>query len=327
MLFHLPFSIPPSSVFLHPTDKVLLCGSCFTEHIGAKMEQYKFQTFVNPFGTLFHPNAIAKNLMQSLENKAISEGELFYFNEVWNHWAMHSKLSHLNKSQALNSMNMALQQTHYWLRQATFLVVTFGSAYQYSLLPNVYPLGNLDAEFNVANCHKAPGNWFRKTLSSVVDMEEMWSECIIALQQVNPKLNIVFTVSPVRHIKDGLAQNNRSKGRLIDAAHNLCEKFSHCTYFPAYELVVDVLRDYRFYNADMLHPSEQAVTFVWDHFVQTFMNDFTQDYLSKLGKLQQLMNHKSRFEQTEAHAKLQAHIRQQLAQLHQEYHWLRNMPE
>lgn len=222
---------------------------------------------------------------------------------------------------------MALQQTDYWLRQATFLVVTFGSAYQYSLLPNVYPLGNSDAEFNVANCHKAPGNWFRKTLSSVVDMEEMWSECIIALQQVNPKLNIVFTVSPVRHIKDGLAQNNRSKGRLIDVAHNLCEKFSHCTYFPAYELVVDVLRDYRFYNADMLHPSEQAVTFVWDHFVQTFMNDFTQDYLSKLGKLQQLMNHKSRFEQTEAHAKLQTHIRQQLAQLHQEYHWLRTMPE
>ncbi|RXK85433.1 GSCFA domain-containing protein [Filimonas effusa] len=257
MDFQVPIRIKPLDPLITHQDKLLLIGSCFTEHIGRNLEEAKFNVLQNPSGILFDPIGVCNSLVAYMENKQYAAGDLFELNEAWHSWMHHSRFSHPSAGQALAAINESQQQAHDFLKQADWLLITLGSSFVYKLKENGQP---------VVNCHKAPAQEFTKHLSTIEEIVTMLDGTIYRLFQFNPKLKIIFTISPVRHIRDGVTENNRSKARLIEAVHHLVNKLDRLYYFPAYELVIDVLRDYRFYDIDMVHPNYQATQFVLEHF-------------------------------------------------------------
>lgn len=281
------------------------------------MASGKMDVLVNPGGVCFNPASIAGGLQAALDVKVYTEAALFRLNETWNCWDFHSRFSHTVKEQALDSMNKAVRETGMFLRQASWLVVTFGSAYQYFTTALAGTPG-----YGVANCHKAPGNWFEKEMLTVEAMLATWQQLIERLRVYNPGLRLLLTVSPVRHIRDGLPENNRSKGRLLELAHLLAEAYEHCYYFPAYELVTDVLRDYRFYEQDMAHPNSQAVEFVWDAFRQACMTAEDRQLMEKINAVVAAAQHRPRFPDTQAAAAFRAQMLQKISSLQEAYPYL-----
>lgn len=257
-------------------DKILLTGSCFTEHIGNSLEELKFSVLQNPNGILFDPHSVCKSLVSYIRNDRYKENDLFQLNEVWNSWNHHSRFSHINKDECLKVINASQQHAHEFLKEADWLIITLGSSFSYRLnkiaeASKVSPTrGDLEGA-GVANCHRAPAQWFNKHLLEINEIISMLDNCYHQLLQFNPRLNIIFTVSPVRHIRDGVVENNRSKARLIEAVHHMVSKFERLYYFPAYELVIDVLRDYRFYDIDLVHPNYIATEFVLEKFAEAFI--------------------------------------------------------
>ena len=276
-------------------DKILLYGSCFTEHIGGKMKEVKMQVICNPNGILFNPMSIASCLTSALEGKKYTEKDLFYTNETWNSWDFHSRFSHTDPDIALAAMNKAVQDAAGFLKQGQWLIITFGSAFQYFTTAKAGV-----ADYGVANCHKAPASWFYKKLLTVEEMYAKWAQLIELLYQYNPALRLILTVSPVRHIRDGLAENNRSKARLLELVHSLADTYERCWYFPAYELVMDVLRDYRFFEQDMVHPNSLAAQYVWEQFVGTCMNRTDKPLLQEIREITTAARHRPRFPETAA---------------------------
>ncbi len=316
MNFQLPFSVPESTVKISHQDTIVLSGSCFTEHIGSRLKEAKFKTLVNPHGILFNPLSIASGLEFSLRQKEYTDADIFLLNGVWSSWDFHSSFSNTSMDAALQSMNAGIMEAYTLLKEAKFLVVTFGSAYQYFLKAE-YTEHN--CSHPVANCHKAPGNWFDKRLLTPDEMLRGWSDVLDALQQFNPQLQVVFTISPVRHYRDGLIENNRSKGRLVELAHTLTEQYSNCKYFPAYEYVMDVLRDYRFFEEDMVHPNSQAAQYVWEQFRELYMNGETHVLLKRLGEITMAARHKERFPGTEASRKFRESMLAKCEQMQSEF--------
>jgi hypothetical protein len=319
MDFQLPFTIPDSGVRIAHQDAVVLTGSCFTEHIGRKMLEGKFHALVNPQGILFNPMSIASNLEISISKKEYKDADIFLLNGVWNSWDFHSAFSNIDMTAALQAMNESVMNTHTALSKARCLVVTLGSAYQYFLRAEYT---ELNKQHGVANCHKAPGKWFDKQLLTVRDMHEKWNQVLASLQLFNPDLKVIFTVSPVRHYRDGLIENNRSKARLLELTHLLVDEHSHCYYFPAYELVIDVLRDYRFYDKDMVHPSNQAAHYVWEQFVEAYMNDESRQLLKRIYEITAASKHVERFPGTVASAKFRQTMLDKAEKLKKEFEWL-----
>lgn len=319
MDFQLPFTIPDSGVHIAHQDAVVLTGSCFTEHIGKKMLEGKFHTLVNPQGILFNPMSIASNLEISISNKEYKDPDIFLLNGVWNSWDFHSAFSNIDMTAALHAMNESVMSTHAALSKSKCLVVTLGSAYQYFLRAEYT---ELNKQHGVANCHKAPGKWFDKQLLTIRDMQEKWNQVLTSLQLFNPDLKVIFTVSPVRHYRDGLIENNRSKARLLELTHLLVDEHSHCHYFPAYELVIDVLRDYRFYDQDMVHPSNQAAQYVWEQFVEAYMNDESRHLLKRIYEITTASKHVERFPGTGASTKFRQTMLDKAEKLQAEFEWL-----
>src|SRR5690606_2964216 len=237
MQFALQLDIKPIAPSIAYTDDILLMGSCFTEHISERLSQYKFSVCANPHGILFNPLSVAQSIGRYVSGKAYEENDLFYLNELWNSWAHHTRFSHTDKMKALTLMNQSLQEAHHSIGKAKWIIITLGSAFQYYLKKNNLP---------VANNHRAPGQWFEKRLLDTPFIRQQLQESMEAVWQMNPEAHFMFTISPVRHIRDGVVENNRSKARLIEAVHSLCEKNQQTFYFPSYELVIDILRDYRF---------------------------------------------------------------------------------
>jgi hypothetical protein len=319
MDFQLPFAIPGSVVRIAHQDAVVLTGSCFTEHIGKKMLEGKFDALVNPQGILFNPMSIASNLEISISKKEYKDPDIFLLNGIWNSWDFHSAFSNADMTTALHGMNESIMNTHTALSKAKYLVVTFGSAYQYFLRAE-YTESN--KQYGVANCHKAPGKWFDKQLLTIKDMQEKWNRVLASLQSFNPDLKVIFTVSPVRHYRDGLIENNRSKARLLELSHLLVEEHSHCHYFPAYELVIDVLRDYRFYDQDMVHPSNQAAQYVWEQFVAAYMDDESRQLLKRIYEITTASKHVERFPGTDASTKFRQTMLDKAEKLQEQFGWL-----
>ena len=249
MEFQLPIQIESLPQPIGYQDKIMLTGSCFTEHIGNALRDWKFDTLQNPNGILFDPASVASGIIAYMEGRPYTEKDLVYFNELWQSWQHHSQFSHVDKGAALQGINESLARAHVFLKEAKWLIITLGSAFSYRLVENDAP---------VANCHRAPGQIFRKHLMTIEEINTALDGCLYRLFQFNPSLQVIFTVSPVRHIRDGVVENNRSKARLIESVHHLVNKFGRLYYFPAYELVIDVLRDYRFYDIDMVHPNYPA---------------------------------------------------------------------
>jgi hypothetical protein len=300
MDFHLEFSPKPFSTKINHPDKLLLIGSCFTENIGSKLKQYKFDVLENPNGILFNPISISTSLTSYLQNKQYTLDELFYQNECWNSWNHHSRFSHPDKEICLAVINQSQQQAHDFLKNADWVMITLGSAFVYELPP--------EGEA-VANCHKVPTDKFNKRLLPVEEIVQSFSSGIQNLLNFNPSIKIIFTISPVRHLRDGFIENNRSKAVLIQAVHQLVDKFIELFYFPAYELVIDDLRDYRFYAEDMVHPNYAATNYVWDKFITCCIDAETKSVMQEINAINAAMQHKSFNPSSILHKKfLQIHL-------------------
>ena len=283
MQFQANINIKPLQPSITYHDKLLLIGSCFTEHIGNYLMDVKFNVLLNPNGILFDPISVCNSLTSYIQNKQYTADDLVYLNEAWHSWQHHSRFSGMDKDNALRNINQSQKNAHTFLQQADWLVITLGSSFVYKLV---------DSFVSVANCHKAPAQTFVKHLCTIEETTIAFETVLHQLFQFNPELKVLFTISPVRHLRDGVVDNNRSKARLIEAVHHLVNKFEKLHYFPAYELVVDVLRDYRFFDIDLAHPNYAATQFVLEHFAESCMNTSTQQFMDDIKKLVIACNHK-----------------------------------
>jgi hypothetical protein len=272
-------------------DQLMLVGSCFSENIGAKLSSHLFQVFENSHGILFNPISVTNALLDCINNKKYTKQDLFQANELWNSWNHHSRFSAVHAQDSLDKINNSIAQANQFLKTADHLVITLGSAWVYQL-NNQSPFA---AGQVVANNHKAPANWFDKRLMQPNELIDLLNQLIQALLNFNPHLHIVFTISPVRHLREGLVENNRSKAVLIHAVHELVETNKHIEYFPSYEYVIDDLRDYRFYSEDLVHPNYAASNYVWEKMLESYMNEETQNIMKQVAELQLAMQHKPFF--------------------------------
>ena len=287
MDFLLKIDIPELTPKLKHTDKVLLIGSCFTEHIFNFLCRNKFAAMQNSHGVLFNPLSVCKALDDLVENKKYTADDLFLLNEYYHSWYFHSDFSCLDAQESLQKINDSISAQHQFLKEADAIFITLGSSYAYYLL---------DENIYVNNNHRAPMNHFRKDLLSI----EVMTNALIAMQEklkaFNPKLKFVYTISPVRHSRDGVIENNRSKARLLETVHSLPNQY----YFPSYELVIDVLRDYRFYDIDLVHPNYPATAYVWEQFKTHCIEQNCFSLMKKLEQLHKAKNHKPKDTQSQA---------------------------
>lgn len=277
-------------------QQLLLIGSCFTEHIGDSLQASKFKMLQNPNGIIYNPVSICNNLLSYITPYLYEPADIFEINGTWQSWQHHSRCGGMDKEEVLDRLNTSQRYTHDFLKKTDWLVLTFGTSFIYQL--NETQTGRLTT---VANCHKAPGKWFQKKLLSVADIVTAMDNCMHQLFHFNPKLKILFTISPVRHIRDGLVENTLSKARLFEAVHHMVNKFDRLYYYPAYELVNDVLRDYRFYETDMVHPNKQATNFVFEHFINAMLDQDSQVLYQRVNALVAASNHKPFQPQTQSH--------------------------
>ena len=289
MDFILPFRIKPFPFTISYDDKMVLIGSCFSEEMGNKMKSLKFNVLQNPTGILYNPASICQALTSTIENRKQTVADIFELNGLWHSWHYHSIFSGIDKNEVLNNINQAQSDAHEFLKKSTYLVITFGSAFRYQLT---------NKKKTVANCHKAPADWFDKSLMPVDSIINDMKNILSLLEEFNPGLKIIFTVSPVRHVKDGVVENNRSKSRLIESIHSIVETNDHCFYFPSYELVTDVLRDYRFYKNDLVHPNETAIEYVFEKFCDALMNDENKALVKNIRDIINAVNHKPFFKES-----------------------------
>ena len=308
MQFQLPIEIKQLPKPITYQDKIMLIGSCFTEHIGNALGELKYKVLQNPNGILFGPDAVCKSLLSYIENKKYTKTDLFQLNEVWNSWQHHSKFSNIDAKEAVSIINGSQQQAHSFLKEAGWLIITLGSSFSYRLTANADLASEMIGN-GVANCHRAPAQCFNKHLLDINETVSILSDCLEQLLQFNPALNIIFTVSPVRHIRDGVIENNRSKARLIESVHQIVGKYNQAHYFPAYELVIDVLRDYRFYDTDLVHPNYPATEFVLEKFADTCIDYESQQLMQEIKKIVIARKHKAFQPETKAHQQfLMAHF-------------------
>ena len=272
-------------------DQLFLIGSCFSENMGAKLNTHLFKVFENPHGVLFNPISVAQSLSDCINHKQYAEADLFQLNEVWNSWNHHSRYSGITPKDAVEKINNSITKAHAFLKTADHIVITLGSAWVYQLnSQSPFTAGQV-----VANNHKAPATWFDKALMKPDALVLLLNKMVKDLLQFNAHLQIIFTISPVRHLREGLVENNRSKAVLIQAVHEIVDSIDNTAYFPSYEYVIDDLRDYRFYAEDLVHPNYAASNYVWEKWVETYMNEETQNIMKQVAELQLAMQHKPFF--------------------------------
>ena len=312
MDFHLEFTPKPFDIRINHQHNLLLIGSCFTEQIGSKLSNYKFAVFDNPNGILFNPISICKSISSYIDNKQYTDADLFYQNECWNSWEHHSRFSKPGVTECLNGINESQSKANTVIKKADWLLITLGSAF-------VYELANKEV---VANCHKVPTDKFSKRLLPVEEIVEGLQQMIEKTQAFNPALKIIFTISPVRHLRDGFVENNRSKATLIQAVHQLTEKNYSCFYFPAYELIIDDLRDYRFFAEDMVHPNYAATNYVWEKFIATCIDESSQQLMKEIAVIVAAKNHKPFNPTSEQHKKFLQTNLEKVKKLQQQFPYI-----
>ena len=313
MQFQIPIKIPVVSPGVNYKQQILLTGSCFTEHIGQRLSELKFQTLQNPNGILFDPISVCSSLIGYMEERQYDKSELYYHQELYHSWDHHSRFSAPDPEQVIEGINRSQKEAASFLKTADWLIITLGSA-------NSYRLQSTGA--TVANCHKAPAQTFNKHMHTIQEIITALDGMLYRLFRFNPKLQVIFTISPVRHIRDGIMENNLSKARLLESVHHMVDKFDRLYYFPAYEIVVDVLRDYRFYDIDLVHPNYAATQFVLEKFQETYMDEATANLMEKLDKIRIARAHKPFHPDSERHRQFRAKTRNQIETLLKEHPYL-----
>lgn len=304
----IPLKSQPNSI-KYESD-VFLMGSCFVENIGEKLHFYKFKAEVNPFGIIFHPQAIETLLQRVVSEKAYTEKDIFFWNERWHCFEVHSNLSNVSKEEILKNLNETLENTKRCVINSSHLIFTLGTAWGYELK---------ETGHWVANCHKVPQKAFQKKIASVPSIEKSINQVLELTKKLNPDATVIFTVSPVRHIKDGFVENQRSKAHLITAVQNVLEKEQNAHYFPSYELMMDELRDYRFYAEDMIHPNKTAVTYIWEKFEEVWISSTTEETMKTVEQVQQGMAHRPFNAESNDYKKFQEKLQQKITYLSEKH--------
>jgi hypothetical protein len=260
----------------------LVMGSCFAENIGTLLQEQLFDVKINPFGIVYNPLSVIQQLNDILQNKHFTSAELFEKEGLFYSWQHHGSYAGIDKYETLQNINTQITEAHHQLINSEWLVITLGSAFYYCLKD-----GQL-----VSNCHKMPATHFFKKMASLSQIVDGFQESIAQLQKIKPSIKILFNVSPVRYVRDGLTENTISKSILHLAIHEIIKKNKNCFYFPSYEIVIDELRDYRFYKADMIHPNEMAIAYIYEKFVAALFDEETKKITKEVQQFNAFSNHK-----------------------------------
>lgn len=285
-------------------SRILSLGSCFAENMSEKFEYFKFQHTANPFGIIFNPVSIEKLILRALKKEYFTEKDIFFHNERWNCYEVHSELSHSDKMIFLENLNQIITDLHFQIFKLSHCIITLGTAWVYR---------NLESAEIVANCHKVPQKQFSKELLSVEQIKNSLGNIFENIQKVNPEIKFIVTVSPVRHIKDGFVENQLSKAHLMTAIHN--SQFKIHNYFPSYEIMMDELRDYRFYAEDMLHPSQVAIDYIWERFKENCISESAHKTMENVKQIQKGLAHRPFNPESESHQKFLANLNQKISLL------------
>ena len=292
MQFTTKIPVQKSTFPIDYNSKILLLGSCFAENMGEKFDYFKFQASTNPFGIIFNPVSLKKIIERSIEKNYFTENDIFFHNDLWHCFEVHSEISNPDKDAFLKSLNHLIDSAYKQLNNATHIIITLGTSWVYR---------NIETNEIVANCHKVPQKQFTKELLTINEIEESLKSIISLVQSVNPNCKFIFTVSPVRHIKDGFVENTLSKAHLIAALHTSSFQLPTSNYFPSYEIMVDELRDYRFYAEDMLHPNQTAIDYIWIKFFENYISESEFRLMNAICEIQRALKHRPFNPNTERH--------------------------
>ena len=313
MQFTTKISIPKSDHQIDYNSKILSLGSCFAVNIGDKFDYFKFQNTTNPFGILFHPLAIKKLIDFAVSQKNFTPEDLFFHNERWHCFDAHSDLSNPNKDELLQNLNEILKSTYQQIAESTHIIITYGTSWVYR---------NIETNKIVANCHKVPQKQFVKELLSVETIKKSIKTTLDLIQKINPNVTIILTISPVRHLKDGFVENQLSKAYLISALHQVLQT-EYCKlnteYFPSYEIMMDELRDYRFYAEDMIHPSQIAIDYIWERFSETNISIETHPIMVEVSTIQKGLAHRPFNINSESHQQFLSKLQDKIVKLQKQF--------
>ncbi len=312
--FRTILEVPPSDVSISHHNRLLAIGSCFAEHIGARLQALQFDLQLNPFGILYNPYSIAYSIERLRAGTPYQAEDLFFHNDLWHSFDHHGKFNHPNSAQALEGINQALAQSTAALQVADRILLTLGTATIHLLREN----GRI-----VANCHKVPATYFERRRMEVVEIADCISQACEALAKSKPELRIILTVSPVRHLRDGFIENQRSKATLLLAVEELLRRHTYMRYFPAYEILMDDLRDYRFYDTDMTHPSATAIDYIWEQFAGAFFKEDTRALVAAIQKINTALAHRPFHHNTPAHQAFLKKLRADMATLQMQHPFLK----
>jgi hypothetical protein len=282
-IFRTIFELPEFPFKMNYHSKSIFFGSCFTENIGIYLKERRFNAIINPFGIIYNPLSISNSIRFLSNNRVFDEKYLNLYNELWFSFYHHGRFSDTDQKKCLEKINTSINEASELIRHADFLFLTFGTAFIYT---------HKETNEVVANCHKFPSETFTKSLLNPKKIVEEYTSTFDHLLKINPGLKIIFTVSPVRHLKDGAVENQLSKSILFVAIHEIIKKISNCFYFPAYELIMDDLRDYRFYAEDMTHLNATATEYIRLKLRQSMIAEDAQEIMDEMQKLLQAKNHK-----------------------------------
>lgn len=305
--------IKESRNLINYNSKIVLLGSCFSENIGNQLDYYKFQTTQNPFGILFHPIAIENLITNAINEKKYTENDVFFNNEQYHSFDTHSSLSANNERDFLDNLNLSIKSTRKTLEEASHIIITLGTSWVYRYI---------ESDQIVANCHKVPQKKFLKEILSVDTISESLEAIILLIKSINKNASILFTVSPVRHIKDGFIENSQSKSHLITAIHQVIDKRKYNYYFPSYEIMMDELRDYRFYAEDMIHPNKTTKNYIWEKFTSTWFDVSANSTMKEIDIIQKGMLHKPFNPNSEKHLQFLENLEQKKLKIMREYSFM-----
>lgn len=318
MEFRLALKVPPWSENIDIRHNILLVGSCFTDHMSARLARYKWNILENPHGILFNPLSILHAIERYVSGQPYTSKDLFFHQHLYQSWHHHGKFSDTEPERALNTINESLKKGHEFLKTTDWLIITLGSAFVYELISN-QEFNQQKEKMLVANCHKVCAASFLHRLATPEEIINALVRIVASVQSVQPQIKVIFTVSPVRHAREGLVGNNRSKGLLCYAIGRVIEQQRNTFYFPAYELVIDDLRDYRFFAEDMIHPNHAATEYVWKKFAAACINTASLEMIEHLQQIYQAFHHRSLHPDTPQHKAFLAkylHVTQTFADRH-----------
>jgi len=310
MHFRTKISIPQSDFKIDYNSKIVSLGSCFAENMAVKLDYFKFENTCNPYGIIFNPVSIEKIIYRIVNQFFFTEEDVFFHNERWHCYEVHSDCSNANKDEFLENLNAILRTSLIQLFQASHFIITYGTSWVYR--------NRLTKEI-VANCHKVPQKEFSKELLAVETIENSIQNTINFIRKINPSVNFIFTVSPVRHLKDGFVENQISKAHLITALYSSNFQLPTSNYFPSYEIMMDELRDYRFYAEDMIHPNQVAVDYIWERFAETSISEESYSIMKEVETIQKGLAHRPFNPDSESHQQFLSKLQDRMAKLQNQF--------